>query len=163
VASGRRCVDVAADVDNCGQVGHQCNDDEYCVSGACVCRPGLTNVGGNCVDTNTDPNHCGPADATCGGGTPRCAGGVCVASCGGGFDNCNGACVDTDTDPLNCGGCGDNCNNDEICVNGNCHQFRPAVGCNTCPCAVTCVGDFQQCCTYPNTTKAVCVDANSCP
>ena len=90
----------------------------------------------------------------------RCAGGVCVADCGG-LDRCGDACVDFDTDPLNCGGCGDNCSRDQICVAGNCRDFGPALGCTMCPCAA-CTGDTDQCCTHPTrATDLIC--AERCP
>src|SRR5262245_56479330 len=35
--------------------------------------------GGTCVDTSSDPGHCGNCTTVCGSGTPSCAGGECVA------------------------------------------------------------------------------------
>ena len=95
---------------------------------ACACRPGLVRLGNDCVNPDSHPGACGPTAAVCGGATPRCENGVCVAQCSGGFDTCGNACVNPDTDPDHCGGCGNACNNDEVCVQGNCENFDAAVG-----------------------------------
>jgi hypothetical protein len=157
-------VDVTRDPNNCGTTGNRCADLEYCIGGFCVCRPGLTDVGGSCVDLQTDPANCGTIGNVC---LPSfaCAGGTCHAlGCPAGLRNCGGACVNRDTDPNNCGGCGNLCNRDEVCVAGSCKQFVPGTGCSTCPCdSPACVGDFSQCCSYPGTTDVVCVDSGSCP
>ena len=157
------CTDVAEDPRNCGQCGSTCGDREACVDGSCECLPGLVLVQGQCVDPASDPQHCGPNLVTCGGNTPLCDNGQCVATCNL-PDNCNGACVDQDWDPLHCGGCNNACASDEVCVQGNCRPWRVGVGCNTCPCNISCVGDFDQCCLYPGVPSLVaCVDANTCP
>jgi hypothetical protein len=41
---------------------------------------------------------------------------------------CSGTCVDTQTDPLNCGSCGHDCDDEEVCRNGNCVE----PGCTVC-------------------------------
>jgi len=162
VLDGGSCRDVSRDVNNCGSIGNRCNDTEYCVSGACVCRPGLTDVGGNCVDLQTDPNNCGAAGNACGGGMV-CAGGACHGSCPPGANSCGSSCVDFATDPLNCGDCGQVCNRDKVCVDGNCRDFRTGAGCTTCPCPGSCTGDTSLCCSYPATSDVICVDSSICP
>lgn len=141
--------------------------------GGCVCRPGLTLLNGQCVDTKSNPQFCGqPGQATtqCTGNTPLCDNGVCVGQCGNNKDNCNGQCINTDIDPLHCGSCGGGggggsiCQSDEVCVNGECRSWIPGLGCNTCPCQSSCFGNHDQCCPYPGApTLIACVDANSCP
>jgi len=144
-------------------VGNACNGDEYCVDSNCVCRPPTVDDGmGGCLDPATNPDACGTAGTACGGGTPNCAGGTCVMNCPGGTADCNNSCVDLDTDPQNCGACGDNCDVEQVCVNGNCEDFRAGSGCTTCPCTA-CVGDFSNCCSYPGTTDTICVNGGDCP
>jgi hypothetical protein len=102
----------------------------------------------------------------CGNNTPDCQNGVCVQQCQGGLDNCNGACVNTETDPLHCGGCNqqNRCNSDEVCVAGNCRNWRLSETCNTCPCPGECVGNYDNCCPYPGAPNVIaCVEGNACP
>jgi hypothetical protein len=139
----------------------ECRDDQYCESGSCVCRPGLTASGTACVDTDTDPANCGAVGAACSTGAPACSGGTCVAACPTGLTTCGNRCVDTETDPLRCGGCGDACDRDEVCVRGECRGFDVGVTCTTCPC--TSCGGGDSCCTYPGTTDVVCVNDDVCP
>jgi hypothetical protein len=40
--------------------------------------------------------------------------------CGGGRTRCGGACVDLKTDPRHCGRCLNDCDDDEVCSNGEC-------------------------------------------
>lgn len=129
-----------------------------------MCKPGLTLVNGICVDLMSSPQSCGMIGNACPGATPRCQNGMCVADCMQPYQECNNACVLTDSDPRHCGNCGDQCANDEVCVQGNCRQWELALGCNQCPCALSCNGDFSQCCGYPNDpTLLICVDAGNCP
>jgi len=158
---GTGCVDVSRDPNNCGSVGNQCGDAELCSSGACVCRPGLTLVGGNCIDLQTDPNNCGTAGTMC---PDICSAGVCATVCRDPRRECDGACVDVRSDPLNCGDCGDNCASDELCSDGNCREYAVATGCTTCPCAAVCVGDLSECCNYPASGGApICARPGTCP
>ncbi|MDB4941065.1 MAG: Tryptophan synthase alpha chain [Labilithrix sp.] len=57
-----------------------CADGRSCEAGACVCRG--TQCGTTCVDTQTDPFHCGGCGVTCGDGT-TCVAGACRCSAGG--------------------------------------------------------------------------------
>jgi hypothetical protein len=99
--------------------------------------------------------------------TPRCDNGVCKAQCTAPRTNCNNACIDLQNDPLHCGNCfggGSVCDSDEVCVQGDCRPWELGIGCNTCPCTSSCVGDFNQCCNLPGVPNVVaCVDANACP
>jgi hypothetical protein len=76
-------VDVQTNVNNCGQCARVCanpaNATAICTNGACgsVCNAGFSRCGGNCVDTNTNKQHCG----TCGNkcmGQAMCIGGFCT-------------------------------------------------------------------------------------
>jgi hypothetical protein len=177
------CRDRLDDPNNCGACGSNCNDDQYCNgSGTCVCRPGTTactSTGGftACRNLATDPRACGSCATQCPLSAPVCKAGACVAlttSCGTGTTRCTVgtglgdryACVNTQSDPLNCGGCNSRCNQDEVCVRGNCELFRPAVGCSTCPCPSTCsvLGSDTACCPAMGTQKTpICVTGGVCP
>lgn len=84
------------------------------------CGDGETRCGGVCVETATDPEHCGGCAQPCGEGT--CSGGVCT--CDASATECPGEwprCVDTLNDPENCGACGYACPlTGAVCVGGGC-------------------------------------------
>jgi hypothetical protein len=87
------------------------------------CNPPLTMCGSVCVDTLSDPNHCGGCTNICGavdGGTATCVNGACGITCSGGKQLCNGVCTDTQTDPNNCGGCNAPCPPQTTCTGGVC-------------------------------------------
>jgi hypothetical protein len=160
---GNGCQDTTSNVDQCGACGTTCGDTQFCTNSACSCRPGLVPGPGNsCIDPDSNATACGTPPQMCGNATPVCSNGACAATCALGLDRCNNDCADTNTNPLHCGGCNNRCNNDEVCVQGNCEQFVAEPGCTTCPCAA-CGGD--QCCTYPGATAPViCVNGgNGCP
>ncbi len=145
---------VSRDPERCGAAAVHCEDDEYCVAGACVCRPPLTRIGEGCVDTNADALNCGGVDRPC----SLCVSGACGTSCPAGTESCEGGCVDTQTHPLHCGECGRPCGSDYVCVAGLCQRFTPAP-CTSCPC-----GCARSCCAYPTRPlDTICVDADACP
>lgn len=96
-----------------------------------------------CVNTLTDPSHCGTCTNACPGGW-RCSGGKCVATayvvvttvtkasspaaighilrpiCKSGMTLCGGTCVDLKTDTGNCGSCNNSCAKGKYCVSGYC-------------------------------------------
>lgn len=49
-----------------------------CVSGSCACPGGQSLCGTECIDTTTNPNHCGSCDTSCSSGQ-ACAGGTCAS------------------------------------------------------------------------------------
>ena len=59
--------------------GTSCGGSLVCTGGVCGCASGLTSCSGTCVDTKTDPSHCGSCTTTCTTGS-TCVGGGCVAS-----------------------------------------------------------------------------------
>ncbi|HMY21148.1 MAG TPA: hypothetical protein PKA58_32720, partial [Polyangium sp.] len=68
---------------------------------------------------------------------------------------------DRQNDPLNCGQCGQRCQRDQVCSNGQCRTYSAPPGCDACPCAQCGVG--TTCCTYPGSNFPVCVSGNVCP
>jgi Cys-rich repeat protein len=169
-----QCRDLQTDARSCGTCGNACPTGQLCDAGKCACRTGETLCNGQCVDTSSDPNHCGGCDLTkaCAVGQ-ACLAGKCVD---GGATACadptpdactvalRTACVNQQTDPLHCGGCLNSaCAGNEVCVAGNCQRYRAATGCNTCPCDATCAATVPQgtdvtCCAGPTASKApVCV------
>jgi hypothetical protein len=63
---------------------------------------------GQCVNDETDQNHCGGCGLVCAG---ECTNGACT---------CSGTCVSLFADPKNCGGCGKACSAGQSCVAGQC-------------------------------------------
>ncbi|MDA3862554.1 MAG: glycosyl hydrolase family 18 protein [Deltaproteobacteria bacterium] len=51
-----------------------CPENTHCEAGSCVCDNDLDYCAGQCVDTDTNSNHCGECDNMC---TENCLGGVC--------------------------------------------------------------------------------------
>jgi uncharacterized protein YkwD len=73
---------------------------------------------GQCVDTQTNPEHCGECGERCGRGA-GCKMGACFCLTGGTW--CGpGECLATLNDANNCGECGKSCGDGEYCVNGGC-------------------------------------------
>ena len=82
---------------------------------------------GQCVDTDTDVDHCGGCDTRCTtettGHIAVCTDGECTTECdnAAGFSTCGGdTCIDTNTDPDHCGIC------DRDCITGACDDGRCA-------------------------------------
>lgn len=95
----------------------------------------------------------------CGNGCDgQCGGGQCVNNCDNFQDQCGDSCTNTDNDPLNCGDCGQECDADELCANGQCRRYSLA-DCNQCPCD-SCDG---RCCDSEFIGAAVCISGNECP
>lgn len=99
------------------------------------CFDGETDCGGECVDTTSDPDHCGGCGVLC---PPeqgfQCVDSVCVGAipCPPELTDCGkGECVDLASDPSNCGGCG------VVCPTGSCVDFVCQQDCTpplqTCP------------------------------
>lgn len=70
-----------------------------------------------------------PCVPACGGATPFCQDGVCVADCPGAEIACDGMCIDASSDPTNCGRCGEDCGAAGVCDNGICSCPADTMSC----------------------------------
>ncbi|WP_438043002.1 MXAN_6577-like cysteine-rich protein [Sorangium sp. So ce128] len=146
---GGACVALHADPEHCGACGQQCPAGEACLQGACEplgtsgegggggdggggggggdgggpseCREGryVKRCGDECVDTRTDPDHCGKCGAPCPPGR-ACSGSICRQTCLPGLTDCAGSCVDLAADPQHCGRCDRACDPGRPCEGGTC-------------------------------------------
>jgi len=116
-----------------------------------VCPAARINCGERCIDTTSDPEHCGACDSICQGG--ECISGACdcgdLASCDRLWGAPGTTCTDTLDDPLHCGACEAPCLLGRYCVGGAC-VCQPGLT----PCAGACVntaGDAGHCggCAVP--------------
>ena len=118
---------------NCGTCGNRCSEGSHCSDGMCICPAtgtycALTCIATGCVDTLTNPNHCGGENIACQGGEV-CDNGVCSTSCSYELENCDGRCIDLENNVDNCGACGNACAKPDAtnnvsrsyCLNGTCH------------------------------------------
>lgn len=184
VACGDGCVAMGSICDDCPESQVKCGDAcvepdtcvcdrgcdaelEVCGDGVCLCRVGLMRCGAACVDTRSDPDHCGSCDAMCGGAKSLCQESECAAQCQAPRATCGGACVDTNVDSLHCGGCDMLCKSAEVCMTGECRGFDEISDCAACPCPGAC-GEFDtagggdenggECCDSPFVGGPVCVE-----
>jgi hypothetical protein len=89
-----------------------------------------TACSGTCVDTDTNPTHCGECGASCDQGQ-GCSNGECVDVCDAGEVLCGGDCIDPNTDRQYCGASGtcegqnigENCG-ENSCSAGQCVSQR---------------------------------------
>lgn len=116
-------------------------DAAHVVDGGCA--QGQADCGGRCIDTLSNPAHCGGCNLPCAVGA-SCVNGACALGCAQGQSMCEGGCTTTVSDPANCGSCGQSC--------------APGQFCDAGVCSATCSG--IQC---PGPSGAECVDAQSNP
>jgi hypothetical protein len=83
-----------------------------------TCAISTTSCGGECIDSQNDPDNCGGCGNAC-SSSEVCIAGQCTLQCNGGTTNCDGTCINTSNDPAHCGGCGNSCASD-ICTNLTC-------------------------------------------
>jgi hypothetical protein len=140
------------------------------------CPPGLTNCGGECVDTLSDRNRCGGCSNVCGPGEDCCNGvcrplytngrcGSCSLTCAGALHECcletkaGHQCRNLAVDPNNCGACGARCdiNLGWSCVNGQC-VCSP----NRVPCGLMCCGPGWACGSSPKGSICLCPTNRLC-
>jgi hypothetical protein len=130
-ACGNQCVNLASNVDHCGQCGNDCAPNYACEQGVCkiICVGTTRCTNDLCVDTLNDPSYCGGCNATpCAepnaSGDAVCNAGICGIDCDPGFDLCSGNCYDLDTNENHCGTCGNDCetpaNGTALCTDGDC-------------------------------------------
>ncbi len=168
---GNTCVNTGVDPNHCGTCTTVCPAGDSCATGSCqapvscnggpVCTGGDQCCGTGCVDTTSDPSHCGGCNTVC-KANEQCTAGQCVSTSTGcfggppctGIDQCCGTgCTDVSTDPQNCSECGFGCPKGDTCVGGNC--TAPA----SCDGGPVCMGKDQCCgtgCTDIDT------DPNNC-
>ena len=82
------------------------------------CPPGLRECSGVCVDTSSDPAHCGSCFNACPAGQ-SCTG-FLGCSCPSGTMERSGICTNTSSDPAHCGYCSNACRGGESCRGGTC-------------------------------------------
>lgn len=109
----------------CGNSGSPASDrDAFEVDadtgsgGALECADGARECDGACVNTATDPAHCGGCDQPC-LQNALCIDATCA--CPAETEVCDAACVDTNSDPAHCGACGTACEaSAPLCSQGQC-------------------------------------------
>lgn len=181
---GDVCARLDADQDHCGDCDVACFAETLCLDGVCrqpcedgceaphescegsfcECAPGLTNCAGECIDLETDPDHCGECSEVC--EDASCAEGECVESgCPDFGDDCDGACTDLDSDRYHCGDCFRECGLDEVCVQGDCYVYDtlPSEVCGECPCQNVCPEPADHCCFSDVLETDICVYGPACP
>jgi hypothetical protein len=114
-----------------------------------------TQCGDECVDTTTDPRHCGNCTTAC-GVDQICTGGACKSNpcpaanpnlCGTGA---SAVCTNFKTDPNHCGDCATSCGTDGgVCNNGSCGAACSAL-------ETTCGGDGSFYCHKPTAPNDCC-------
>jgi len=78
--------------------------------------------GGECVDPESNIDHCGECGNTCPAGGFICSSGECqcIES---EYTNCDGKCLNLQLDSQNCGACGNTCAPGERCEEGQCEPL----------------------------------------
>ncbi len=132
-----------------------------------ACDAGQARCGEGCVQTQSDPLHCGGCGLAC-ADDHACIAGGCVLQCEGDQTPCDGTCVDTRTDARHCGGCGEVCGEGFVCVTGRCE----------CPAGLTlcegvcvdfdsdaenCGGCGTSCLGFPGTSSGTCSEGVCAP
>src|SRR5690606_24517403 len=107
-----------------------------CVDGVCrvSCDPGYERCGNACVNTRTNPDHCGDCHVSCAPGEV-CSKGECASDCPTGMQLCHGACVDLESDPDHCGSC------ELACI----APVNGSVACREGACSISCPAGLQNC------------------
>lgn len=110
-----------------------------------------------CVDTATNPLHCGGCGKTC-RAREVCNNSLCACRAGGrdqvcpmGSQCCFDGCRDVSSDVLNCGGCGIACKAGETCAMGKCSCGPAGLACTA----------GQQCCPATGCSN-IQTDPNNC-
>jgi len=128
------CTGRVCGTDGCGDSCGTCPGSLSCdADGQCGCEAGLIACGSECVNPQSDVDHCGDCDTSC--TAPQvCASGSCADTCGTGQTDCDGSCADLDSDPAHCGDCDTTCSPGAGCESGQCTCSGglldcPGVGC----------------------------------
>ena len=162
-------------VDNCGEFGNKCNENQVCLSGSCENNcgsSGLIICEGSCINPKESVKYCGAqADSDgrcvpnsykdCGAGS-ACVDGTCqLTKCSDTqapdlciLTNGDRKCVDLKTDPDNCGSCNTQCKAKE-------HTRLLSPSCAGGSCQYECIEEggivYENCGT---TTDPKCVNKN---
>ena len=107
----------------------ECGDEGICSDGECVCEAGTEECDGECVDLDTNREHCGSCDSAC-DDDQVCSDGECEEGCPEELSMCDGECVDQESDDDHCGACGDECTTNvdgatAFCEDGECIEECP--------------------------------------
>lgn len=104
----------------------------FSLFGVAACNSGPVTLGkepgkscgvcsGQCVEFESNPDHCGRCDTAC--STDKvCSMGACADSCSSGLVACGRACADLSKDSEHCGACGNACSRTQSCSGGTCVQ-----------------------------------------
>ena len=134
--------------------GGQCCSDSGCDDVFNCCD-------NQCVDTNSDFDHCGICGNACDSDAANaCVNGVCVCglepACGANEKCCGNQCIDITSDRFNCGDCGAECV-EGVCNNSSCEP------CDGIPCGSECLTDGENVCCVPgDCTKPFCQKVVGC-
>ncbi len=178
------CESALSGTTNCGACGASCaGATPVCVAtptGGFACGSGCDTgqvrcPGGPCVDTRTDPSHCGACGRACGFGpnaAATCTAGVCGLTCSAGFADCdgspaNGCEADVRTSLAHCGACMQACsgagNQSAACTAGVCVRscsagFADCDGnaANGCEAGLTAAASCGACGTVCTAATPVC-------
>jgi hypothetical protein len=133
---------------HCASCTDVCSGGMDCISGKCDCPAGRARCGpvGNefccspnrsccdnqCVDLQTNPDHCGS----------------CPNKCATGETCCSGTCANLQTSTDHCGSCPNKCSPGRVCSNGTCVCAPPTTPCGPgcCPAGWGCSADTTLCC-----------------
>jgi hypothetical protein len=154
------CIDIWADVANCGSCANACAGGENCCTGVCsdpqtdeancngcgnACNAGEGCCAGSCIDVSADVTNCGTCGNICPMGNNCCTGicsdptsdeancASCGNACGVGEGCCSSTCIDVQADTSNCGDCGVTCNAGENCCSGSCSDpLTDEANCGAC-------------------------------
>lgn len=104
--------------------GTDCGDGGICDDSECVCEADADECDGECVDFDTNRDHCGQCENAC-DDDEFCSDGECQQECSSELTLCDGQCVDQDSDDEHCGDCGEECSTDvagatAFCSDGEC-------------------------------------------
>ncbi|MFB6372875.1 MAG: CAP domain-containing protein [Bradymonadaceae bacterium] len=91
------------------------------------CSNDKTMCDGECVDLQSNIDHCGQCGNACGAGGFICSSGACQCIKSG-YTNCDGKCLNLQTDSQNCGACGNACAGGERCEKGTCQTLTDIEG-----------------------------------
>ena len=136
-------------------------------AGAAKSDASCTQCGDECVDSTTDPRHCGGCGTKCASGS-ACVAGQCSLTCPTGFVNCAaGTCIDPLTSAEHCGATGacDGSNSGAACTAAQTCKGGACVGAAACPTATpdACGAGASAVCTSLKTDPTHCGDcATAC-